>query len=145
MKRHKDLLAILRHQKLRITPARRLLLQFILNRKATQISLPEIYAYIERHLPGVDRSSVYRNLELFKKLEILHELKLPRVGKRFQYIFDREVHHYFICKACGKLNKGGDALFRRIETALAAVHGFHKANLSVVFYGNCKKCPRSAG
>lgn len=140
MKRHKDLLSILRNAKMRITPARRVLLQLFLDHNTTQISLPKLYALMEAKLPGVDRSSIYRNLELLKKLEIIQELRLPTLGKRFQYIFDRKVHHYYICKSCGRLNKGNDTLFRKIETALKDIHGFQKANLSLVFYGRCAKC-----
>jgi len=140
MIKHKDLLAILRSNKMRITPARRLLLQYILDNHAKQLSLKDIQTYLEKKLVGVDRSSIYRNLETLKKLDIIQELSLPRLGKRFQYIFDRKVHHFYICKSCGKSHRGNKELFEKIEEALKDVHGFSKANLSIVFYGYCAKC-----
>jgi Fur family transcriptional regulator, ferric uptake regulator len=140
MKKHNDLLAVLRSNKLRITPARRLLLQFILDNKSRQLSLKEIQLFLDKRIAGVDRSSVYRNLELFKKLDILQELVFPRVGKRFQYVFDRKVHHFYICKACGKSSRGNADLFQKIEAALDQIQGFSKANLSAIFYGYCFKC-----
>ncbi|MBI4404187.1 MAG: transcriptional repressor [Deltaproteobacteria bacterium] len=142
MKKHKDLLAILRHNNMRITPARRLLLQYILDNQSSGISLRNIYAYMNERLPGIDRSSIYRNLENLKHIEIIQELNLPTVGKQFQYIFDKKVHHYYICKSCGKLNKGNKTLFEKIESALKEVHGFKKANLSVIFYGHCASCSK---
>ena len=45
MKKHKDLLAVLKSNHMRITPARRLLLQFILDNKSRQLSLKEIHDY----------------------------------------------------------------------------------------------------
>ena len=140
MIKHKDLLIILRSNKMRITPARRILLQYILDNPAKQLSLKEVQEYLEKKLPGVDRSSIYRNLETFKKLDIIQELNLPTLGKRFQYIFDRKVHHFYICKSCGKSHRGNEDLFKKIEEALKDVHGFSKANLSIVFYGYCSKC-----
>jgi Fur family transcriptional regulator, ferric uptake regulator len=140
MKKHKDLLAVLRSNEMRITPARRLLLQFILDNKGRQISQKEIQDYLAQHLPGVDRSSIYRNLEAFQRLDIIQELNLRGIGKKYQYVLDKKVHHYFICKGCGQANRGGKELFQRIEEALRDVHGFSKANLSVVFYGSCAKC-----
>ncbi|MBI3555891.1 MAG: transcriptional repressor [Deltaproteobacteria bacterium] len=140
MKKHKDLIAVLKSNEMRITPARRLLLQFILDNSSKQLSLKDVHDFMEENMPGVDRSSIYRNLEAFKKLDIIQELMLPKLGKRFQYVFDRKVHHFFICKACGKLNKGNKALFEKVESALKDVHGFSKANLSVVFYGYCSSC-----
>ncbi len=140
MKKHRDLIAVLRSNKMRITPGRRVLLQFILDNHSRHMSLKQIHDFMDKNMPGVDRSSIYRNLEAFKKMHIIRELSLPNVGKRFQFVFDRQVHHYFICKACGKLNRGNEKLFRNIESALGGVPGFSKANLSVVFYGNCGKC-----
>lgn len=140
MKRHKDLLEVLRANKMRITPARRLLLQYILDNKSRQISIQEIQDFVNREMAGVDRSSIYRNLDAFQKLDILQELNLPNIGKRYQYVLDRKVHHFYICKTCGKANRGNEELFKKVEAALKDVHGFSKANLSVVFYGFCSKC-----
>ena len=79
-------------------------------------------------------------MDALQKLDIIQELNLPNIGKRYQYVLDRKVHHFYICKACGKANRGNEELFRKIENALKDVHGFSKANLSVVFYGYCSKC-----
>lgn len=143
MKKHKDLTHILRSNKMRITAGRRLLLQLILDHKNSQLSLGEIHDFLDRTRTPPDRSSVYRNLETFKKLDIIQELNLPGKGKRFQYVFDRKVHHFYICKACGRSSRGNEQLFKKIESALKEVHGFAKANLSVVFYGFCAKCTAS--
>ncbi len=143
MKKHQDLLAILRAKKMRITPLRRLLVQFILDHKSEQLSLKDIQDYLVDRFSQVDRSSVYRNLEVLKKLGIIQELDLPSIGKRFQYVFEKQVHHFYICKSCGKLNKGNKNLFEKIEAVLKDVHGFEKANLSVVFYGYCAKCSKA--
>ncbi len=145
MKNHEDLLEVLRSNKMRITPARRLLLQFILDNKSRQISMEEFQDFIEKRLAGADRSSVYRNIDVFQKLDIIQELNLPTIGKRYQYVLDRKVHHFYICKSCGKANRGNEELFKKIESALRDVHGFSKANLSVVFYGLCAKCGSSNG
>ncbi|MBS1983540.1 MAG: transcriptional repressor [Bdellovibrionales bacterium] len=140
MKKHSDLIAVLRSNKMRITPARRILLQFILDNSKRQLGLSEIHGFIEKRLPGTDRSSIYRNLETFKELDIIQELTLPHHGKRFQYVFDGPVRHFYICKTCGKSHKGDEKLFRQIEAALKQVQGFSRANLSAVFYGHCSKC-----
>ncbi len=143
MRKHRDLIAVLKSNEMRITPARRLLVQFILDNQSRQLSLKEIQAFMTQHMKGIDRSSIYRNIETLKSLDIIQELNLPRVGKRFQYVFDQKVHHYYICKSCGKANRGNQKLFDRIEGMLKSVSGFSQANLSVVFYGYCAKCEGS--
>jgi Fe2+ or Zn2+ uptake regulation protein len=143
MRRHRDLLALLRSNGLRITAGRRMLLQFILDNSGRRITLAEIHDHLGRQRPAIDRASVYRNLQTFKKLEIIQELKLPRVGRCFQYVLDRRVHHFYICKVCGKAKAGDRKLFERIEAALRDIHGFAKSNLSMVFYGTCARCTPS--
>jgi len=144
MKKHRDFISVLKTNNMRITPARRALIQYILDNQNTQIPLKEIQDFIEDRVVGVNRSSIYRNLEVLKNLDFIQELKLPQKGKCFQYIFDRNVHHFYICKACGKTNKGNNQLFEKIEKALKNVHGFSKANLSLVFYGFCAKCAKTS-
>lgn len=139
MKKHKDLLEILKANKMRVTVPRRLLLQFIIDNSHRQISLRDIHKFMDSELENAERSSIYRNLEVFKKLDIIQELNLP-TGKVFQYIVDRKIRHFYICKSCGKSNRGNEQLFQKIEKALMDVHGFSKANLSLVFYGYCSKC-----
>lgn len=143
MRRHRDLVALLRSHGMRITAGRRLLLQFILDNSTQRVTLAEIHAYLERQRSEMDRASVYRNLQTLKKLEVIQELKLPGVGKCFQYVLDRKVQHFYICKACGKAKSGDRTLFERIEVALKDIHGFAKSNLSVVFYGTCARCAKA--
>jgi len=140
MKKHRDLLSILRAKNLRLTPARRVLLQYILDNKSKQLSLQSIQQYLEKNIQGVNRSSIYRNLELLKKLEIVQELNIPRKGKCYQYTFEDDVHHFYICKTCGKANRDKEQLFNNIQKALNKVKGFSEANLSLVFYGHCSSC-----
>lgn len=143
MKKHRDLVSILKAKNLRLTPARKALIQLILDNKSKQLSLQDIYDYLGITVHGVNRSSVYRNLELLKKLDIIQELNLPKKGKVFQYIFDKDVHHFYICKTCGKASRGNKELFGKIEKALKDIRGFSRANLSMVFYGLCDKCKKT--
>ena len=98
---------------------------------------------MQENLPEVDRTTVYRNIEKFLELGLIQELTFPKVGKVYQYVFDKKVQHYYICKSCGKANKGNQELFNKIEKALKDVHGFSKAGLSVVFYGYCLRCAKA--
>ncbi len=143
MKKHRDLLEVLRANGMRITAGRRALLQFILDHQARRVRLREIHDHLDEELDHVDRTSVYRNLLEFERLGIIQALKLPKGGKTYQYVLDRKIHHFYICKACGRAREGNRKLFERIEAALRDIHGFAKANLSVVFYGTCAGCSRS--
>lgn len=144
MKKHKDLVLYLRSRGLRMTPSKTLLIQFFLDNHNRHVPLKELQDFVQANLPDVDRTTVYRNIEKFLGLGLIQELVFPKTGKVYQYIFDKKVQHYFICKSCGKASKGNQELFNKIERALKDVHGFSKAGLSVVFYGQCSRCAKSA-
>jgi len=65
---------------------------------------------------------------------------VARKGRRYQFVFERPVHHFIICKACGRVIKGKRRFFEQVERALQDIHDFKKANLSVTFYGFCSHC-----
>jgi Fur family ferric uptake transcriptional regulator len=77
---------------------------------------------------------------MLKALSIIQELRVVRKGRRYQFVFERPVHHFIICKACGKVSKGKHSFFEQVERALQDIHDFKKANLSVTFYGFCSRC-----
>jgi len=126
-----------------MTASKQMLIQFFLDNQTRHVPFRELQAYMQKSLPEVDRTTIYRNIEKFISLDLIQELDLPKIGKVYQYIFGKKIHHYYICKTCGKANKGNQELFGKIESALKDIHGFSKANLSVVFYGSCTKCSKS--
>lgn len=140
MKKRADLVAYLKSKGLRMTPLKELLIQFFLDNQTRHIPSKELQEYVTSHLPDVDRTSVYRNIEKLIAIDLIQELDLPKTGKAYQFIFDNKVHHYYICKGCGEVKKGDQKLFSRIEKALKDIHDFSKAHLSVVFYGYCTDC-----
>ena len=140
MKKRKDLLAYLKSKGLRMTASKQLLIQFFLNNQNKRVSAKQVHEHLSLHLPSIDRTTVYRNIEKFIELDLIQELDLPKIGKAYQYIFDKKIHHFYICKACGEVKKGDEKLFNRIEKALKDIHDFSKAKLSVVFYGYCSDC-----
>jgi Fe2+ or Zn2+ uptake regulation protein len=95
---------------MRITAGRRGLLQFILDNRSRRIRLREIHD----ELSDVDRTSIYRNLLAFERLGIVQGIKLPQRDKSYQYVLDRKIHHFYICKACGHARRGNRKLFERV-------------------------------
>ncbi len=140
MKKHKDLVLFLKSRGLRMTPSKESLIQFFLDNQNRHIPLRELHNHLYLQIPDIDRTTIYRNIEKFINLGLIQELELPKRGKVFQYVFDKKVQHYFICKCCGKMNRGNEELFKKVEKALKDIYDFSKANLSVVFYGFCSKC-----
>ena len=110
MRKRKDLLAYLKSKGLRMTPSKELLIQFFLDNQTRHIPSKELQEHVAHHLPDVDRTTIYRNIEKLIALDLIQELHLPKTGKAYQFIFDRKVHHYYICKSCSEIKKGRKTL-----------------------------------
>lgn len=76
MKNHKDLLEVLRSNKLRITQGRRLIFEFILDNKLRRISLDDVHGFLNKQLGAVVPFSIDRKLQVFQKLDRIQELNL---------------------------------------------------------------------
>jgi len=113
IKTHNDLLAHLNANKMCITPTRRVLLQYILDHQEQQINLRKLQQFLNKKIPGIDPSSIYRNIENLKNLGI---------------------------RVCGRLCKVNRNLFSKVEIALKGIHEFSKVDMSILLYGQCAKC-----
>ncbi len=90
--------AILREQNCRITDAREEIFKLLLNQP------PQSMAELQKSSGGkIDRVSLYRNIELFEKLGIVHRLY---IGWKYKIeLSDQFVshHHHLTCVRCGKI------------------------------------------
>ena len=140
MKNHKDLIHVLKSKGMKITPVRSLILQYILDNQDQEIILNNIYYFLKEKFIGADKSSIYRNIELFKQLDIIYEVNSSSNQKSYKYVFDTKLHPFFICKSCGKLFEINKNIFQNIETKLIEI--LLEENLSAIFYGYCDICKK---
>lgn len=102
-------------------------------------------AQIIEKLPGVDMVSVYRTLQLFEKVGIVHKVWNGFKSKiELSEAFSPH-HHHFICNRCGTAvaikSEGLEASLHALE----AKYGFALRQHSVELSGFCKKCRSLAG
>lgn len=131
----------LREKGLKPTPQRRLILR-IIREAGTHLTGEEILSVVQSKMPGVNKSTVYRTLELLDKLGCVYKSELR---DRFIYHHVEEGHHHhLICRACGKTLDCDEGLFLRVEKKLDEKYGFHIDFKHVVMSGLCRKCRSKA-
>ena len=97
MERYGNTIRKFAEQGYRLTPQRMMVLSAIEN-STNHISAEEIYARVAAEYPHVNISTVYRTLELLKRLGLVTETDLG--GGRVRYHpAERGHHHHLICKA----------------------------------------------
>ncbi|MFC2019343.1 Fur family transcriptional regulator, partial [Chloroflexota bacterium] len=58
---------ILKQKGMKLTPQRRLILE-IIHQSRSHLTAEEIIAYVQSRVPGVNKSTIYRTLELLEEL-----------------------------------------------------------------------------
>jgi Fur family transcriptional regulator, ferric uptake regulator len=122
----------------RVTPQRLVILGAL--RPGEHLAADEVFARVEPLLPGVNRSTVYRTLELFRDLGLVSMTDLGGGARQFELIDD--LHHHLICHRCGAILELDDALVDPLRDGIRARYGFAPAIDHLAVFGFCSVCTR---
>ena len=122
---------------LRLTPQRRMIVDILHDTKA-HLTPDEIIAHVQSRMPGVNKSTVYRTLELLEKASCVFRSELG--GKVIYHHAEEGHHHHLVCSKCGKTINCAEDLFATVEKSLEEKYGFHVDFKHVVMGGLCEKC-----
>jgi Fur family ferric uptake transcriptional regulator len=124
----------------RVTPQRLVILGAL--RAGEHLSADDVFARVEPLLPAVNRSTVYRTLELFRDLGLVSETDLGGGARQFELI--GEPHHHLICHRCGGIEELDDTLVAPLRHAVHRQYGFAPAIDHLAVFGYCAACNREA-
>ncbi|HEU0113341.1 MAG TPA: transcriptional repressor [Thermomicrobiales bacterium] len=130
----------LRAARQRVTSQRLVILEAL--EPGAHLSADDVFARVEPLLPAVNRSTVYRTLELFRDLGLISETDLGGGVREFELLDAR--HHHLICRACGGQIEIDDALVAPLRTALRDRYGFVAGIDHLAIFGMCGYCEREA-
>ncbi len=132
-----DVLALVRAQGGRATPARRLLLQALFESRDHR-SAEELAAMVRSHAPDVHLSTVYRNLE---ELERLGVIDCTRLGEGpATYHLASAAHGHLVCEKCGSMTEVPDDMFRAFIQSVGTEYGFTINPHRFAVTGHCANC-----
>ncbi len=120
----------------RVTPQRLVILGAL--QPGEHLSADELFARVEPQIPGVNRSTVYRTLELFCDLGLVSVTDLGGGARQFE-LFDGP-HHHLICHRCGAQLELDDDLVEPLRKAIHARYGFSPAIDHLALFGFCAVC-----
>ncbi len=140
MSQPRDLISKLSELEYRLTPQRMMILSAIEN-SADHISAEEIYAQVIAKYPRVNISTVYRTLELLKRLGLVTETDLGGGQVRY-HPAEKGHHHHLVCQECGAIIDLDELLLAPLRDALLREHGFVADLRHLAIFGRCGNCSK---
>ena len=135
-----DVIGKLSQHGYRLTPQRIMILSAIEN-SSNHISAEEIYTQIIARYPSVNISTVYRTLELLKRLGLVTETDLGEGRVRYHPV-TKGHHHHLVCRQCGAIIDLDESVFAGIREVLARDYGFTADLKHLAILGQCQGCQR---
>lgn len=124
----------------RLTPQRLMVLDAI-EHSRNHISAEEIYAQVIAKYPHVNISTIYRTLDLLKRLSLVTETDLG--GGRVRYHpAEKGKHHHLVCQQCGAIINLDESVLLPLKATLQREYEFDADLKHLAIFGLCRKCRR---
>ena len=122
----------------RLTPQRMLILS-IIHDSSGHITAEDVHNRVVKQYPFVDISTVYRTLQLLKKMRFISETDLG--SGRVQYeLSEGDAHHHLVCRECGSTSPIEDELIDPLRATLLQRHEFEADMEHFAIFGLCHEC-----
>jgi Fur family ferric uptake transcriptional regulator len=137
----RSLLQDLADRGIRVTHQRRALIETI-QAADGHLDAASLLENARKRDPRIDRATVYRTLELLKKLRLIDELDLMHLnGEKHFYEVKTEVDHvHLACFECGGIEEFTSPIFERLKAEIARENGFHIRVIRLEVGGRCRNC-----
>jgi Fur family transcriptional regulator, ferric uptake regulator len=106
------------------------------------ITADQILNRVRARYASINKSSVYRTLDLLTRLNLVH---LTDLGNgRIEYeMHQHPHHHHLLCRKCGTMVNTDAHAFESLEKTLQDEYGFAADLEHFAIYGLCRKCNSS--
>jgi Fur family ferric uptake transcriptional regulator len=129
--------ATLKEKGLKLTPQRILIADIIHGAKG-HLTAGEIIGYVQAKMPGVNKSTIYRTLDVLEEAGCVYKSEL---GNEFIYHHEDEGHHHhLVCSQCGKTLDCDEDIFAPVQKSLKEKYNFRVDFKHMVMSGVCGEC-----
>lgn len=122
----------------RLTPQRAIILE-TLHQAEGHITAEEIYGRVQAKYPEINKSTVYRTLELLKNLNLVAETDLGG-GRLCYHHIEKGHHHHLICQRCGRVVDVDEGVLAPLKDFLTKNYDFLPDISHLAIFGHCMGC-----
>lgn len=140
LKRH-DLLRDVAERGIRMTAQRRTLIETIQEAKS-HLDAESLWKQARERDQKIDRATVYRTIDLLKRLGLIDELDLMHLhGEKHYYeVKTQKDHLHLACFHCGDILEFSSPSFERLKEEIGAKNNFDIQVIRLEVGGLCKQC-----
>lgn len=132
---------LLKKQQLKVTSQRKAIIR-VLQNTDTVLSAHDIFSEVIKTLPGINFSTVYRNLDVLLSKGIVCRITPESGGVLYELRREDGHHHHVICKNCGASIPLEYCPMEDIQAKLME-KGFTPTEHRFEIYGYCEKCNKT--
>ncbi|HEX4205197.1 MAG TPA: Fur family transcriptional regulator [Ktedonobacteraceae bacterium] len=129
---------LLRKKGYRLTPQRYMILS-VIQEADEHLSIEQIAERVQQRNPYVSLSTIYRTLELLRKLNLVRESHLAGEQPYYEAV-EGQAHHHLVCRHCHQTIHLQETLLGDLNEKLQAQYRFHGLSLDLVATGYCTAC-----
>ena len=127
----------LREKGLRLTPQRELVLNAV--RQLGHATPEDVAAKIHLTHPGINLSTVYRNLETLENVGLVQHTHLGHGGATY-HAAEELTHLHLVCENCGSVGDAPIEAAANFVNTLSDDYGFKTDVTHFAIYGTCAEC-----
>jgi len=128
----------LRRHGRRVTPQRVMILT-AMQGCAGHVSADEIFRRVQKKHPYVNRSTVYRTLDMLAGEGVVTVTDFGKASAQYEVNRD-EPHHHIVCRQCGEVGEFDHALLEPLQAALRKKYHFEASIHHFAVFGLCRAC-----
>lgn len=134
---------LLRRAGHKLTPQRLLIVRALRHAKG-HVTAARIAEEVRRDFPFVDVSTVYRTLDVLRRMRLATVTDMGAGDAVFEWA-PAEAHHHLICSSCGAVQEFGHEYFEDLEHRVRADFGFRADLHHFAIFGLCRECQLGPG
>lgn len=134
---------LLRRAGHKMTP-QRLMIVRVLRHAERHMSAAQIAEQVREVYPFVDVSTVYRTLDVLKRMRLATSTDMGSGDVLFEWA-PEEPHHHLVCSSCGHVQEVGHDYLQPLESLLVQDFGFAPDMHHFAIFGLCRECQMAGG
>lgn len=137
----RDLVGQLGSKGVRVTAQRRAVLEFIQEARE-YLDAGKLLELARKRHAKIDRATIYRTIDLLKRLRLVDELDLMHLeGEKHYYeVRTAREHVHLACFHCGRIEEFSSSLFEQLKSEIATEAGFRIRVTRLEVGGACRAC-----